>query len=84
MNTARLNQGTPLLLNAVSKHYAENIILNQLNWKSMSKSTLQKPVIGCCTMLSFRLLFHSAYGTTPSFVNIQIWSPIKNSGSDSI
>ncbi|HAL1321490.1 aliphatic sulfonate ABC transporter ATP-binding protein, partial [Escherichia coli] len=24
MNTARLNQGTPLLLNAVSKHYAEN------------------------------------------------------------
>ncbi|HCB3278862.1 TPA: aliphatic sulfonate ABC transporter ATP-binding protein, partial [Escherichia coli] len=22
MNTARLNQGTPLLLNAVSKHYA--------------------------------------------------------------
>ncbi|HCS2910257.1 TPA: aliphatic sulfonate ABC transporter ATP-binding protein, partial [Shigella flexneri] len=25
MNTARLNQGTPLLLNAVSKHYAENI-----------------------------------------------------------
>ncbi|HGU5547670.1 TPA: aliphatic sulfonate ABC transporter ATP-binding protein, partial [Escherichia coli] len=23
MNTARLNQGTPLLLNAVSKHYAE-------------------------------------------------------------
>ena len=30
MNTARLNQGTPLLLNAVSKHYAENIVLNQL------------------------------------------------------
>ncbi len=29
MNTARLNQGTPLLLNAVSKHYAENIVLNQ-------------------------------------------------------
>ena len=28
MNTARLNQGTPLLLNAVSKHYAENIVLN--------------------------------------------------------
>ena len=34
MNTARLNQGTPLLLNAVSKHYAENIVLNQLQvWK---------------------------------------------------
>ena len=31
MNTARLNQGTPLLLNAVSKHYAENIVLNQLD-----------------------------------------------------
>ncbi|VFT70098.1 putative aliphatic sulfonates ABC transporter, ATP-binding protein [Escherichia coli] len=32
MNTARLNQGTPLLLNAVSKHYAENIVLNQLDY----------------------------------------------------
>ena len=31
MNTARLNQGTPLLLNAVSKQYAENIVLNQLD-----------------------------------------------------
>ncbi|HCT7850953.1 TPA: ATP-binding cassette domain-containing protein [Escherichia coli] len=31
MNTARLNQGIPLLLNAVSKHYAENIVLNQLD-----------------------------------------------------
>ena len=31
MTTARLNQGTPLLLNAVSKHYAENIVLNQLD-----------------------------------------------------
>ncbi|HAY0302214.1 TPA: aliphatic sulfonates ABC transporter ATP-binding protein [Escherichia coli] len=31
MNTARLNLGTPLLLNAVSKHYAENIVLNQLD-----------------------------------------------------
>ncbi|HEA4744960.1 TPA: aliphatic sulfonates ABC transporter ATP-binding protein [Escherichia coli] len=31
MNTARLNQSTPLLLNAVSKHYAENIVLNQLD-----------------------------------------------------
>ncbi|HBB5097499.1 TPA: aliphatic sulfonates ABC transporter ATP-binding protein [Escherichia coli] len=31
MNTARLNQGTPLLLNSVSKHYAENIVLNQLD-----------------------------------------------------
>lgn len=31
MNTARLNQGTPLLFNAVSKHYAENIVLNQLD-----------------------------------------------------
>lgn len=31
MNTARLNQGTPLLLNVVSKHYAENIVLNQLD-----------------------------------------------------
>ena len=31
MNTARLNQGTPLLLNAVRKHYAENIVLNQLD-----------------------------------------------------
>ena len=31
MNTARLNQGTPLLLNAVSKHYAENIVLNHLD-----------------------------------------------------
>lgn len=31
MNTARLNRGTPLLLNAVSKHYAENIVLNQLD-----------------------------------------------------
>lgn len=31
MNTARLNQGTLLLLNAVSKHYAENIVLNQLD-----------------------------------------------------
>ena len=24
MNTARLNQGTPLLLNAVTKQYADN------------------------------------------------------------
>lgn len=31
MNTARLNQDTPLLLNAVSKHYAENTVLNQLD-----------------------------------------------------
>ena len=31
MNTARLNQGTPLLLNAVIKHYAENTVLNQLD-----------------------------------------------------
>ncbi len=32
MNTARLNQGTPLLLNAVSKHYGgKNIVLNQLD-----------------------------------------------------
>ena len=31
MNTARLNQGTPLLLNAVSKHYAEYIVLNPLD-----------------------------------------------------
>ena len=31
MNTARLNQGTPLLLNAVTKKYAGNIVLNQLD-----------------------------------------------------
>lgn len=31
MNTARLNQGTPLLLNAVCKHYADNIVLNHLD-----------------------------------------------------
>lgn len=31
MNTARLNRGMPLLLNTVSKHYAENIVLNQLD-----------------------------------------------------
>ena len=31
MNTARLHQGTPFLLNAVSKHYAENIVLNQMD-----------------------------------------------------
>lgn len=42
MNTARLNQGTPLLLNAVSKHYAENIVLNQLDLHLDSTSVLQK------------------------------------------
>lgn len=31
MNTARLNQGTPLLLNAVTKQYADNTVLNQLD-----------------------------------------------------
>lgn len=31
MNTARLNQGTPLLLNGVTKRYGENTILNQLD-----------------------------------------------------
>lgn len=31
MNTARLNQGTPLLLNGVTKHYGENTILNGLD-----------------------------------------------------
>jgi sulfonate transport system ATP-binding protein len=31
MNTARLNQGTPLLLNGVTKRYAENTILNALD-----------------------------------------------------
>ncbi|MBJ9862174.1 MULTISPECIES: aliphatic sulfonates ABC transporter ATP-binding protein [Citrobacter] len=31
MNTARLNQGTPLLLNSVTKKYAGNIVLNQLD-----------------------------------------------------
>lgn len=31
MNTARLNQGTPLLLNAVTKKYAANTVLNQLD-----------------------------------------------------
>lgn len=30
MNTARLNQGTPLLLNGVTKRYGENTILNEL------------------------------------------------------
>ncbi|MEB6379065.1 aliphatic sulfonates ABC transporter ATP-binding protein [Leclercia adecarboxylata] len=30
MNTARLNQGTPLLLNGVSKRYGDNTILNDL------------------------------------------------------
>lgn len=31
MNTARLNQGTPLLLSAVTKQYAGNTVLNQLD-----------------------------------------------------
>lgn len=31
MNTARLNQGTPLLLSAVTKQYAVNTVLNQLD-----------------------------------------------------
>lgn len=31
MNTARLNQGTPLLLSAVTKQYAANTVLNQLD-----------------------------------------------------
>jgi sulfonate transport system ATP-binding protein len=31
MNTARLNQGTPLLLNGVTKRYGENTILNGLD-----------------------------------------------------
>ncbi|MDN8599718.1 aliphatic sulfonates ABC transporter ATP-binding protein [Citrobacter enshiensis] len=31
MNTARLNQGTPLLLNTVTKRYASNTVLNQLD-----------------------------------------------------
>ncbi|MCV2514416.1 ATP-binding cassette domain-containing protein, partial [Leclercia pneumoniae] len=31
MNTARLNQGTPLLLNGVTKRYGDNTILNQLD-----------------------------------------------------
>lgn len=31
MNTARLNQGTPLLLNAVTKRYAANTVLNELD-----------------------------------------------------
>jgi len=30
MNTARLNQGTPLLLNGVTKRYGNNTILNEL------------------------------------------------------
>lgn len=31
MNTARLTQGTPLLLNGVTKRYGENTILNTLD-----------------------------------------------------
>ena len=31
MNTARLNQGTPLLLNGVTKRYGENTIINALD-----------------------------------------------------
>ena len=31
MNTARLNQGTPLLLNGVTKRYGDNSILNGLD-----------------------------------------------------
>lgn len=31
MNTARLNQGTPLLLNGVTKRYGDNTILNGLD-----------------------------------------------------
>ena len=31
MNTARLNQGTPLLLNGVTKRYGDNTILNALD-----------------------------------------------------
>lgn len=31
MNTARLNQGTPLLLNAVTKKYANHTVLNRLD-----------------------------------------------------
>lgn len=31
MNTARLNPGIPLLLNGVSKHYGDNVILNELD-----------------------------------------------------
>lgn len=31
MNTARLTQGTPLLLNGVTKRYGENTILNALD-----------------------------------------------------
>ena len=31
MNTARLNPGTPLLLNGVTKRYGDNTILNELD-----------------------------------------------------
>ena len=31
MNTARLNPGIPLLLNAVGKHYGDNVVLNDLD-----------------------------------------------------
>ena len=46
MNTARLNQGTPLLLNAVSKHYAENIVLNQLDLHIPAGQFVAK--VPCC------------------------------------
>ena len=48
MNTARLNQGTPLLLNAVSKHYAENIVLNQLDLHIPAGQFVAVAKVLCC------------------------------------
>ncbi|QRG77679.1 aliphatic sulfonates ABC transporter ATP-binding protein [Citrobacter sp. R56] len=74
MNTARLNQGTPLLLNAVTRRYASNTVLNQLDLhipagqfvavvgrSGGGKSTLLRLLAGLETPTAGELLA----GTTP-------------------
>lgn len=74
MNTARLNQGTPLLLNTVTKRYASNTVLNQLDLhipagqfvavvgrSGGGKSTLLRLLAGLETPTAGELLA----GTTP-------------------
>lgn len=74
MNTARLNQGTPLLLNRVTKRYASNTVLNQLDLhipagqfvavvgrSGGGKSTLLRLLAGLETPTAGELLA----GTTP-------------------
>lgn len=74
MNTARLNQGTPLLLNAVTKKYSEYAVLNRLDLhipagqfvavvgrSGGGKSTLLRLLAGLETPTAGELLA----GTTP-------------------